>query len=299
MAFPRRSPHYSVRFIAGGLSEIFTVSFTHPADVLKVRLQLTGEGVAGSDRVSIRDLTRIGHRLALVDGVQNGLYAGISAAWLRQAVFGTLRHGLYGVLEEHQRQSFETITLTTRLGCAVLSGGLAAIVANPVDVVLIRMQADGHWPAEQRRNYRNVFDGLLTICRTEGGLVLYRGYCPTVFRAILITTSQIPTYEEAKAAALRHGFQEGVRLHLCCAMLSATAACLVTHPVDVVKTRIMNMHRGSGSAYGGPLDVVWKTGLIEGPLAFYKGLSATCLRLWPHTVILWLSQERILSYLRR
>ena len=27
------------------------------------------------------------------------LYRGISAAWLRQATFGTLRHGGYGVLE--------------------------------------------------------------------------------------------------------------------------------------------------------------------------------------------------------
>lgn len=28
-------------------------------------------------------------------------YCGISASWLRMSTFGTLRHGLYGVIEKH------------------------------------------------------------------------------------------------------------------------------------------------------------------------------------------------------
>ena len=44
--------------------------------------------------------------------------------------------------------------------------------------------------------------------------------------------------------------------------------------------------------------MVTKTLAIEGPLAFYKGLSATFVRLWPHTVLLWLAQEAIGSRLR-
>lgn len=53
-----------------------------------------------------------------------------------------------------------------------------------------------------------------------------------------------------------------------------------------------------GVSYGGPWDVVIKTLGTEGPLAFYKGLSATFVRLWPHTVLLWLGQEVITSHLR-
>ena len=37
---------------------------------------------------------------AQVEEGLSGLYAGISAAWLRQATFGTMRHGLYGRLTE-------------------------------------------------------------------------------------------------------------------------------------------------------------------------------------------------------
>lgn len=53
-----------------------------------------------------------------------------------------------------------------------------------------------------------------------------------------------------------------------------------------------------GVNYLGPIDVVRKTLRTEGPLAFYKGLSATFLRLWPHTVLLWLAQEAISKQLR-
>ena len=73
------------------------------------------------------------------------------------------------------------------------------------------------------------------------------------------------------------------------------------------------MQNGYGMSYRGPLDVVRQTLAIEGPLAFYKGLSATFVRrfaisfraseasdqgLWPHTVLLWLAQEAITSRLR-
>eukprot|EP00928_Gymnodinium_smaydae_P071631 TRINITY_DN5516_c0_g1_i1.p1 TRINITY_DN5516_c0_g1~~TRINITY_DN5516_c0_g1_i1.p1 ORF type:complete len:311 (+),score=51.97 TRINITY_DN5516_c0_g1_i1:36-935(+) len=286
------------RFVAGGLSEMFAVSFTHPADVLKVRLQLTGEGCIGSNRLSARDFVAVGRRLVLQEGIQHGLYSGISASWLRQSIFGTLRHGLYGVFEQRLQDTSGNISLMSRLQCATVSGALAAVVANPVDVVLIRMQSDGGWPQEQRRNYRHAVDGLQKILRFEGVRVLYRGCGPTTARAVLVTTSQVCTYEEAKARARKAGCSEGLGLHLGCAMLSATVACVVTHPVDVVKTRIMNMQRSLGASYAGPVDVIRKTLAIEGPLAFYKGLSATCLRLWPHTVLLWLAQERIGGFLR-
>ena len=58
------------------------------------------------------------------------------------------------------------------------------------------------------------------------------------------------------------------------------------------------MTASGGVNYLGPIDVVRKTLRTEGPLAFYKGLSATFLRLWPHTVLLWLAQEAISKQLR-
>merc|ERR1711879_131242 len=162
------------------------------------------------------------------------------------------------------------------------------MIANPTDVVLARMQAEGGLPESRRRGYRHVLDGIARICREEGPLALWRGCGPTVVRAALVTASQITTYEEAKAALHRAAVPDGIRAHLICAMASATVACVVTSPVDLVKTRLMNA-QPPWPCYRGPVDVILSTMRTEGLLAFYKGLTATFLRLWPHTVILWLA----------
>lgn len=274
------------------------VFFSHPADVLKVRLQLTGEGDALKRSISMRDFASAGRRLAFEEGVRNGLYAGFSASLMRQATFSSLRHGLYGVLERHCRHAQGATSSGARLACAVSAGAFAAVVANPTDVVLIRMQADGHRPPFQQRNYHHLLDGLARIRREEGLATLWRGCGPTVVRASLITGAQIATYEEAKRLALSAGAPETIQTQLACAMASASVACVVTHPVDLVKTRVMNAQSDLGLGYRGALDCVLQTARVEGPRAFYKGLSATFLRLWPHTVVLWLMQERVTALLR-
>eukprot|EP00434_Breviolum_minutum_P008325 symbB.v1.2.007346.t1/scaffold425.1/size368629/10 len=286
------------RFAAGGLGEIFAVSFTHPADVLKVRLQLTGECNPAKPTLTAREIGLVARRLAATEGL-GSFYCGISASWLRMSTFGTLRHGLYGVIEKRGKDCTNgQVSLPWRICSGLLAGSTAALAANPADVVLIRMQADSGWPMAQRRGYRHVYHGLSCILRTEGLGALYRGAGPTAMRAALVTMSQLATYEELKGQALKAGFANDLRLHLACAMASGTVACLATQPVDCVKTRIINMQSTCGVNYLGPIDVVRKTLRTEGPLAFYKGLSATFLRLWPHTVLLWLAQEAISKQFR-
>ena len=51
------------------------------------------------------------------------------------------------------------------------------------------------------------------------------------------------------------------------------------------------------SIYSGPIDCVVKILKIEGIRGLYKGLAPTMIRLTPHTVILWLVQEKILQLL--
>jgi hypothetical protein len=51
------------------------------------------------------------------------------------------------------------------------AGALASFLACPVEVCLVRMQADGRLPLDQRRGYRNVFDALWRVRRTCGCVV--------------------------------------------------------------------------------------------------------------------------------
>jgi solute carrier family 25 (mitochondrial dicarboxylate transporter), member 10 len=48
-------------------------------------------------------------------------------------------------------------------------------VGSPSDLINIRMQADSRLPVENRRNYKNVFDGGYKIIKNEGFLSLWKG----------------------------------------------------------------------------------------------------------------------------
>lgn len=83
------------------------------------------------------------------------------------------------------------------------------------------MQNDGQLPIEKQRHYKNVIDGMYRICREEGPKVLLRGIGPSTQRAVLITVSQMTSYDEFKTIAInRFGFQDGLNTHFLASLLS-------------------------------------------------------------------------------
>lgn len=71
-------------------------------------------------------------------------------------------------------------------------------------------------------------------------------------------------------------------------MLSSVALVITMTPLDVVSTRLYNQGvdaKGKGLYYSGLVDCIKKILLSEGPLGFYKGTTASFLRIGPHTVL--------------
>ena len=77
-----------------GSAAVITVSFIHPIDVVKTRLQVSGTG-------GMRDYRALGvggtvKTIASEEGV-TAFWKGINAAWLRESSYTSLRLGLYEV----------------------------------------------------------------------------------------------------------------------------------------------------------------------------------------------------------
>ena len=76
------------------------------------------------------------------------MFKGLNAGLQRQMVFASLRIGLYEpvknfyVGENHQGP----ISIFTRILAALTTGAFGIMVANPTDVVKIRLQAEGKKP---------------------------------------------------------------------------------------------------------------------------------------------------------
>ncbi|KAI5079821.1 hypothetical protein GOP47_0005300 [Adiantum capillus-veneris] len=293
-------------FLEGGAASIIAGCSTHPLDLIKVRMQLQGEGGGGgiphtSFKPSAPRVSPIsmGMRVVQHEGVA-ALFSGVSATLLRQATYSTTRMGLYEIMKSNWEEG-NRLALHKKVLAGLIAGGIGAAVGNPADMAMVRMQADGRLPMESRRHYKSVADAILRTAREEGLGTLWRGSSPTVVRAMLVTASQLATYDHVKEDILHHHWlHDGLLLHVIASSAAGITASVSSNPVDVVKTRLMNMQIGVDGKppYTSPLDCAMKTVRNEGMLALYKGLIPTIFRQGPFTIVLFVTLERMRKLLR-
>lgn len=126
----------------------------------------------------------------LISGILS-LWTGLSASILRQSTYSTARFGIHGYLSDLAlKRSGQDKKLPTSLNvaCAGLSGGIAGLIGNPTEVVLVRMCADGVKPASRRFGYSNPFEALVRIWREEGVTAFRKGISANIARSILMST---------------------------------------------------------------------------------------------------------------
>ncbi|KAK3017684.1 hypothetical protein RJ639_004051 [Escallonia herrerae] len=309
-------------FVEGGIASIVAGCSTHPLDLIKVRMQLQGE--AGAPNPAFRTVRpalafqtpsaahihvppsrvgplAVGIRIVQQDGAA-ALFSGVSATVLRQTLYSTTRMGLYDILKKRWTDpGTGNMPLTSKIGAGLLAGGIGAAVGNPADVAMVRMQADGRLPAAQRRNYKSVIDAISQMSKREGVASLWRGSSLTVNRAMLVTASQLASYDQIKETILSKGLmKDGIGTHVTASFAAGFVASVASNPVDVIKTRVMNMkvEAGKEPPYSGALDCAMKTIRAEGPMALYKGFLPTISRQGPFTVVLFVTLEQVRKLLK-
>jgi solute carrier family 25 oxoglutarate transporter 11 len=301
-------------FLEGGIASVVAGCSTHPLDLIKVRMQLQGEqnvrpsfafaNVGGvypaaelAHQKSVGPIS-VGIRVVQTEGV-SALFSGVSATMLRQVLYSTTRMGLYEILKEKWREPGSkpgNLPLVKKIAAGLIAGVIGAAVGNPADVAMVRMQADGRLPVAQRRNYTSVADAIGRMVRQEGVTSLWTGSSLTVQRAMIVTASQLASYDQIKETIIsRDIMKDGLGTHVTASFSAGFVASVASNPVDVIKTRIMNMNPkpGQPAPYSGALDCAMKTIKAEGPMALYKGFIPTVTRQGPFTVVLFVTLEQV------
>lgn len=177
------------------------------------------------------------------------LWNGLSASILRQSTYSTARFGLYTVLTQQLKSNNTPLTPWNTILCAGVAGGLAGIIGNPAEVILVRMCADGAKPPPQRLHYPDAIRGLAQIARDEGIATFGRGLTATVIRSVLMNVGQIAPYTAAKGYLLRKtSMEDDVRTHMVASLVAGTVATTICAPADVLKSRIQAASRTGASS---------------------------------------------------
>ena len=87
----------------------------------------------------------------------------IAPAVLRQATYGTIKFGIYYSLKKLLVPSPSKESLGINIVCGVTAGVVSSAIANPTDVVKVRLQSG-------RENFKNkgLVNAFLSIYRNEG-----------------------------------------------------------------------------------------------------------------------------------
>jgi len=285
-------PGLGVQLLTAGTAACIADLFTFPLDTTKVRLQLQGEACpAGNPAMgSSRGVLGTLFSIAGNEGPR-ALYSGIVPGLQRQMAFSAIRIGAYESVKKEYMDLFGATNgfqmLWCRIAAGITTGTLAILVAQPADVVKIRMQAVG-----SAQKYTGVIDAYRTIKQTEGVKNgLYRGMVPNIGRNCIINVGETVVYDVAKDSFISNNLlRDGIGCHFASAVVAGVTATIVASPVDVIKTRFMNSPRGQ---YRGVLHCTHQTAVQEGFKAFYKGFNASCIRLVSWNIVLWLSYEQL------
>lgn len=234
------------------------------------------------------------------------LYSGVGPAILRQSVYGTLKFGSYYSLKSFIVTNFldgDTMqeNMWVNVSCAALAGAVSSAIANPTDVLKVRMQVAG-----RGANPLPLYKCFYEIYRCEGVKGLYRGVMPTSQRAMTIAAVELPVYDFCKNALMETVGDQPVN-HFISSFIASLLAAIASCPIDVIRTRLMNQRKILNS-YGSTSVAAQSTNLIyfnnsfeclmsivrnEGVMALYKGFVPSFLRMGPWNCIFFLTYEKL------
>ncbi|KAF5750871.1 UNCOUPLING family protein [Tripterygium wilfordii] len=282
-------------FAASAFAACFAEICTIPLDTAKVRLQLQKKAVDGAALPKYRGMLGTVATIAREEGL-SALWKGIVPGLHRQCLYGGLRIGLYEPVKTMYvgKDFVGDVPLSKKILAAFTTGAIGITIANPTDLVKVRLQAEGKLPPGVPRRYTGALNAYSTIVRQEGVGALWTGLGPNIARNGIINAAELASYDQVKQTILKiPGFTDNVVTHLFAGLGAGFFAVCVGSPVDVVKSRMMG-----DSAYKSTLDCFIKTLKNDGPLAFYKGFLPNFGRLGSWNVIMFLTLEQAKKFVR-
>lgn len=160
----------------------------------------------------------------------------IKSQYIYQVLLNGCRLGFYEPIRSTTTSAIYSDPNVQSLGANVFAGAVSGVIGaaagSPFFLVKTRLQSYSPFlPVGTQHNYKNSFDGLRKIYKSEGIRGVYRGVGAAMIRTSFGSAAQLPTYFFAKRRLTRHlGMEEGPTLHLASSTASGFVVCCVMHP---------------------------------------------------------------------
>lgn len=283
------------RFLAGAVSGTFVSALTQPFDVVKTTQQSLRMEVS---EIELRSSIHVASDIYAREGVR-GLYAGLGATVVR-VFFGA---GVYFASLHALSDAFGSSPVSAFLAGAS-ARTLAVTLMAPISVLKTRLEVRGF---ERGTSLRGLGHGraLFVLARSEGLATLFSGLVPTLLRDAPFSGIYVAAFYALRDAA-GVGASGGIDSSLSSSLSSSTLslqrtaaifaagitagafATAVTHPFDVLKTRLQ-LRPAAGRFVSGTVILEEAMALFaqQGVGGFFAGFAARVTKRALTTALTW------------
>jgi len=268
---------------AAGSAAVITVTGIHPIDVIKTRLQVSGEG--GGRNYKKLGMTGSINVIVKEEGI-SAFWKGIGAAWMRESSYTSLRLGLYSPIKTAMGvESHSHFIMKFTAGS--LAGALGSLVGNPFDVLKTRMMAtEGIQTPGIRITAHDLY-------KSQGIKVFYRGIEANILRAMVLNGTKMACYDQIKEMiTVSRLVPSGLPTQFCSAFGAGFFMATTVAPFDMVRTKLMNQPPEL-KMYTGFVDCFAKIVRQHGVSGLYSGFIPIWMRFAPTTCLQLIIFEQV------
>ncbi|XP_038851139.1 mitochondrial glutamate carrier 1-like [Salvelinus namaycush] len=280
------------KLINGGIAGLIGVTCVFPIDLAKTRLQNQQNG--SRLYTSMSD--------CLIKTIQSegyfGMYRGAAVNLTLVTPEKAIKLAANDFFRQHLSKDGQKLTLLREMLAGCGAGTCQVIITTPMEMLKIQLQDAGRIEAQRKLmsqaavgapggpvELRSHTAMQLTreLLRSQGIAGLYKGLGATLLRDVPFSIIYFPLFANLNSLGGR-GADGPAPFYVSFASgcIAGSTAAVAVNPVDVIKTRIQTMTRGSQEdTYGGVTDCIRKILRQEGPSAFLKGAYCRALVIAP------------------
>uniref|UniRef100_A0A8C2Q1X2 Mitochondrial glutamate carrier 1 n=1 Tax=Cyprinus carpio TaxID=7962 RepID=A0A8C2Q1X2_CYPCA len=303
--------HLPAKLINGGVAGLIGVTCVFPIDLAKTRLQNQQNGSRLYTSMSdclIKTIRSEGYF---------GMYRGAAVNLTLVTPEKAIKLAANDFFRFHLSKDGQKLTLLREMLAGCGAGTCQVIVTTPMEMLKIQLQDAGRIAAQRKLMPQAVTPGgpvevksptamQLTrqLLKEKGIAGLYKGLGATLLRDVPFSIIYFPLFANLNDLGKR-GVDGPAPFYVSfiSGCMAGSTAAVAVNPVDVIKTRLQSLTRGSQEdTYSGVTDCIRKILRNEGPAAFLKGAYCRALVIAPlfgiAQVVYFLGVgELILSYL--
>lgn len=277
MSESNKKPTLMESMVMGGAAAAFAVNFTHPIELVKTRMQVSGAGIG----------TTVSEVMG--SGGITAFWKGIPFGYGRELSYTSVKLGAYAPVRDMIGAGKPDSPFYLKFLAGAITGGLGSILGNPFDVMKTLAQTN--------KGSESLGSLVGNMYKSQGVKGFYRGLEVNILRACILNATKMGCYDMSKGYVVEAtGWnRKDPRTVFLSSFVAGLFMTITVAPSDMIRTKLMNQPTDA-KIYDGFIDCATKTVKEGGVISLWRGFVPIWARFAPQATLQLLSLEALYSY---